>query len=45
MYVHHMYTRAHGGQRGIGFSGIGVTEACEVPYEYWESNLGPLQTQ
>lgn len=23
-------------------SGIGVTDGCELPYEFWELNSGPL---
>lgn len=25
--------------------GTGVTDGCEPPYGYWESNVGPLQEQ
>jgi hypothetical protein len=26
-------------------SDLGVTDSCELPYGYWESNPGPLEEQ
>ena len=29
----------------IGYLGTGVTDGCELPCSFWESNLGPLEDQ
>lgn len=33
---------SHGDQpeEGVGSPGTGITDACEPPCEFWESNLG-----
>jgi hypothetical protein len=32
-------------EKGVRFSGLGVTGGFKLLCEYWESNLGPLQEQ
>jgi hypothetical protein len=36
---------AKNGVKGINFSGTGLTDSCELPCRYRESNLGPLEEQ
>lgn len=31
--------------RSHKFTGTGITDGCEAPSEYWESNLDPLEAQ
>lgn len=41
MYVHHSYLP----DKGIGYTGTGVKENCELPHEFWSPNISPLKEQ
>ena len=30
---------------GVGFPGTGVTDGCQLPFVFWESNPGPQKEQ
>ena len=46
MYVYHVCAWClWRPEEGIRSPGTGVTDGCEPPYGYWESNLGPLEEQ
>lgn len=32
-------------RKGVGSPGIGVTDSCELPYRFWELNLGSMEEQ
>jgi hypothetical protein len=32
-------------EEGVGHPGPGVTDGCELPGGFWETNLGPLEEE
>lgn len=44
MYVQYVWCPKRP-EEGVRSPGTGVTDCCESPYGYWETNTGPLQEQ
>ena len=46
MFAHHLWAWCPWSpESGIGCSGTRVTDSCELPYDCWESNPGPVEKQ